>query len=184
MSPSTPLYADYLARCATPSDIHEHLPALYQLATRSETIVEFGVRSGNSTIALLAGLEPMLGGRMYSYDLNPPAFPTPAPEAATWFFTQADTATLPGIPDCDLLFIDTLHTCDQVRAELQYADRVRRWIAFHDTQLFGTRDESPGTGPGIMHAIFEFLADHPEWQVQSHTPANNGLLVLARAAAS
>lgn len=34
----------YRRLCRQPSDINEHLPALYDLAKQSRTVVEFGVR--------------------------------------------------------------------------------------------------------------------------------------------
>lgn len=175
---SSPAYADYIARSMQTTDINEHLPALYALAFKCNTIVEFGTRSGHSTAALLAGLDNTVGTALHSYDIAPQQFTPAALDLVTWHFTQADTSDLYAIPECDLLFIDTLHTCDQVRAELRCARYVRRWIAFHDTVLFGWRDEHPGHGPGIMQAILEFLAEHPQWRVLSHNPANNGLLVL------
>ena len=51
---------------STPSDINEHCDKLRELASQSETVIEFGMRHGVSTVALLAG-QPK---RMISYDLN------------------------------------------------------------------------------------------------------------------
>ncbi len=63
-----------------------------------------------------------------------------------------------------------------------HAHRVRRYLAFHDTVLFGWREESTNGGPGIMQAILEFMAtaEGQKWHVYSHAPNNNGLLVLKR----
>jgi hypothetical protein len=177
----------YDERAATPSDISEHMPLLRRIASQSLTVAEFGVRSGNSTVALLCGLSDawkasQLCRRLYSYDRNPAGLSVPDSDRYKWEFAQADTGNLEAIPPVDLLFIDTLHTAKQVRAELVHAGSVRRWIAFHDTVLFGSRDEEPGTGPGICHAIFEWLATREGWSwgVDSHMPNNNGLLLLRR----
>lgn len=171
----------YQERCAGQGgamhhDIIEHLPTLRMLADRCESIVEFGTRTGNSTVAFLASS----ASEVFSYDLNPPQFEVPPDVAPKWRFYQADTSQLPDIQSCDMLFIDTLHNYEQVKAELRHANyRVRRYLAFHDTMLFGMRDEQ-GNGPGIMSAVVEFLADNRSWHVYRHYQNNNGLTVLWR----
>ncbi len=46
------------------------------------------------------------------------------------------------IDETDLLFIDTWHCYDQLFAELtKHAPKVKKYIAFHDTQTYGTRSE-------------------------------------------
>lgn len=82
----------------------------------------------------------------------------------------------------EMLFIDTLHDCAQVRSELRHAHNVSRYLVFHDTVLFGWREESTNGLPGIMQAILEFLSTQEgrKWRVESHDVRNNGLLVLRR----
>jgi cephalosporin hydroxylase len=169
-------------RAATPSDINEHMELLSVWACCCDHVTEFGVRSGNSTVAFLAGLANTGSKKLVSYDQNAPSFAPPPTPGVEWEFHQADTANLPDIEPTDLLFIDTLHTAEQVRAELRHAHRVRRLLMFHDTVLFGSRDESPGTGPGINHAIFRFLSTNEgqKWSVAFHAPNSNGLLALVR----
>jgi hypothetical protein len=118
--------------------------------------------------------------QLLSYDLNPPQCgPLPVPERwLKWHFTQADTGKLPDIAPTDLLFIDTLHTAAQVEAELRHAHRVRRYLVFHDTVLFGEHGECGQ--PGIMPAIEAFRIAHPEWREFCHMRNCNGLLVLER----
>lgn len=80
----------------------------------------------------------------------------------------------------DLLFIDTLHTYHQLQAELaRHGGSVNKFIAFHDTQTFGTVDETQN-GPGLVPAMLEWLAANPAWRVVYHTYINNGLTVLGR----
>jgi hypothetical protein len=167
-------------RSAAPSDIQSHLPALRALAARCSHVTEFGVRKGNSTIAFLAGLADRGGGVLLSYDIAAARFEPPElPPGVEWKFTRADTSQLREIDTTDLLFIDTLHTADQVRAELRHAPRVLDRIVLHDTVLFAGQGERDSLG--IAPAIFEFLAAHPsEWCVESHSSNSCGLLVLAR----
>ena len=174
------LKTDYEERCARQSDINQQMPKLYELAQQCDVVCEFGVRTGNSTAALLYGLQP--GGTLHSFDINPTHFTPPLPsEGVTWHFHQCDTSAIDEIPWCNMLFIDTLHTSWQVERELKHAGKVKKWIAFHDTMLFGDKGESPGGGHGITHAIYSFLIENDEnWRIVYHNPENCGLLVLER----
>lgn len=156
-------------------DIIEHLALLHYLAGFCPRVTEFGTRTGNSTIAFLAA-----GSRVTSYDIAPPQFVLEVPEAvARWRFHLADTATLGEIASTDLLFVDTLHTYAQVKAELKHAAQVSRFLVFHDTVLNGFDGENGE--PGIVAAINEFMAANPGvWSVLCHMQNCNGLLVLER----
>ncbi|MCA9058461.1 MAG: class I SAM-dependent methyltransferase, partial [Planctomycetaceae bacterium] len=162
---------------STPSDINEHCGTLRQLTSESDVVVEFGMRHGVSTVALLAG-QPK---RLISYDLNqdPIAEVLKQRQGDTEFsFVQGDSLSVT-IEPCDLLFIDTRHTADQLTQELQrHAAKVRRRIVLHDTQIFGERGEDGG--PGLLPALRRFLKERPEWSVVSHTQANHGLTVISR----
>lgn len=162
-------------------DIHEHLPTLSSLAMLCTTVVEFGVRTGNSTIAFMHGMERGLGGTIFSFDLDSPEFEPPPLEKTRWAFAKANTAELADIPACDLLFIDTLHTRTQVEAELRHADRAKKYIVFHDTVTWGEKGERDQ--PGISLAIYDFLLANPQWRVLAHMRNCNGLLVLGHTAA-
>lgn len=179
------LDADFRARCAAQAgrhyDMAEHLPVLSRYASACRDVVEFGVRTGNSTCALLHGLEQAADpARLFSFDLEPAEYAPPPLENTSWKFAQADTADLATIPECDLLLVDSLHTAAQVAAELRHAGRVRSWIFLHDTITWGSVGEKKE--PGITDAIYQFLANEKgEWRVQAHWPQCHGLLCLARA---
>ena len=159
-------------RVARHSDISEHLGMLRALACSCSHITEFGVRSGNSTVAFLAGLP--LGCRLVSYDCQPPPFTA----TSAWTFHRARTDELADIEETDLLFFDTLHTYAQLRAELRHGNRADKWLVFHDTVTFGTVGEDGGRG--LMPAILEFTEDNPQWRQFAACRHNNGLLVLER----
>ena len=87
------------------------------------------------------------------------------------------------IPECDLLFIDSRHTADQLWQELTlHCDEVRRWIGLHDTETFGATGEDGG--PGLLAALERFLRRHPEWAPVFHSTRNHGFTVLGRNRAS
>jgi predicted O-methyltransferase YrrM len=128
----------YRERLTTPSDIVEHLEYLYNTVVDSDAqvVVELGVRTGNSTAALLAAVEST-GGHLYSVDVTIPEWP---PE-----FYQSKHSTLIIGDDLDVadqtperidvLFIDTSHHYDQTLAELRLYGPRSTVILLHDTML-------------------------------------------------
>lgn len=182
--------AEFIRASSTPSDIQGHVALLADLAEQSPRgVVELGVRTGVSTRALIAGLARHAGDPkppLWSYDLRP-APPTLAEiaraAAVPWAFRQLDTRQTPPCPDCDLLFIDTLHTAEQLSAELElHAPQAHRWIALHDTITFGERGERPNTA-GLRASLERFLATHAEWVVAESFVHSHGLTVLQRSPA-
>lgn len=171
----------YQTAASTPSDIWEHVPTLMRLARQCDHVTELGTRTGVSTTALLYGAPEMV----VAYDLfrHPQigVLEAAAREAGADFtFIQADDRAVE-IEETDLLFIDTLHTHEQLTAELRlHGHRARRFVALHDTVTFGHRDET-GEGPGLWPVIEDyFLGQHKRWKLLDHWTNNNGLTVFMR----
>jgi hypothetical protein len=171
---------------ATPSDIVEHLELLARLSSLSDHVTEFGVRTGNSTIALLFGRPPVV----VSYDVLPcprtQEITEAAAEAGINFSFRQESSLLADIDPTDFLLIDTLHTFGQLTTELRrHAGKVRRYIAFHDTTTFGDRNEQPTPmesrgREGLWPAISMFLRDNRLWDLKFYATNNNGLTVINR----
>lgn len=179
----------------TPSDINEHIPAIIEYGSRCEHITEMGVRWVVSTWAWLA-CGPK---KLISYDLYNPnhrgADITPVEETAKAYgldfeFREQDVLKIE-IDETDLLFIDTWHAYDQLKEELKlHADKVRKFICFHDTTSYGTNDEPLGhenswgkktSGRGIWAAIEEFLVEKKdEWVLEKRFTNNNGFTIIKR----
>lgn len=168
----------FQALCGAGLDISEHLGLLHGLTTDPDvkTILEIGFRDGVSATALaLAGkplvcmdIEPCLVGRNKLLAI-----------AGNFGFVQGNSLTAPAAP-CDLLHIDSLHTHDQLIAELRrYAPNCSKWIALHDTETFGNHGKD-GSTPGLSAAIDMFLKESPEWRIHLHLRNNNGLSLLKR----
>lgn len=186
----SPIEQLYRAACATPSDIHEHLPLLRELASECQHITEFGLRWGTgSTIAFLAA-QP---ATFVSWDLNPMAVVSQQvldlirSRGRTRFEPRCgDTLKISPIEPTDLLFIDTLHTGYQLWEELKrHVDPrrspmpVRKYLVFHDTETFRYVGEN-GQAPGLVDAIREFQLHYafPHWALLHDRKNNNGLAVL------
>jgi hypothetical protein len=150
------------------------------LASQCAVVVDLGHRSNVSTTAMLAG-QPE---RLLSYDSAPdPIWPELEKRKGKTVctFAAADVLAV-DLPECDLLFEDSKHTAEHVYSLLtRHAVKVRRYLVFHDTQIFGERGEDGG--PGILPALRRFMQENPQWSVVYHSPANNGLTVLSRSPA-
>lgn len=164
--------------CEAPSDINEHCPTLYLLAAQCDHVTEMGSRTGVSTRALLRA-QPK---KLVCYDLRRhPEFDNLFRLAGRTEFRFHEASTLDAaIEATDLLFIDTYHVYEQLREELElHGDRVRRFIAMHDTTTFGERGECEGSR-GLWLAVQDYLAAHPEWRLVARYHHNHGLTILER----
>jgi hypothetical protein len=161
------------------SDISAHLPFL-EFISRSgqcKVVTEFGTRDCYSTVAFLSGCKNVV----HSYDI----MVTPSIEElqaivdkpCDWtFHHQSSIAPETKIDPTDLLFIDSLHTYEQVTKELvRHGHYVNKYILFHDTVSF----------PEINKAIDEFIdyasVQYYDWWHKAYeVKFNHGLLLLEK----
>lgn len=193
----------YLTAAATPSDINEHLPVLFDYTKRCSSVVECGVRDIVSSWAFAYGLmgvpdnqytlvDPYRGGEMDS-------FLTTCRDAGVnaEFVNQSDLEC--PLVKADLLFIDTWHVYGQLKRELnRWNASIAKYIILHDTTVDGEKGETIRVGwnatlqsarsgipvseinKGLWPAVTEFLTDHPEWTLERRLTNNNGLTILSR----
>jgi hypothetical protein len=161
-----------------PNDIYEHMPTLSALA-KNKRVVEFGVRNGYSTFALLYG-QPI---SLDSYDLNPCSrledlYKVASNYATLFSFNIGDSRKVI-ISETDILFIDTLHTEKQLLQELElHSPKVKEKIIMHDTVTYGEFGEDGLLG--LNFAIRTFLQNNIDWIVETIYLNNNGLTILKR----
>ena len=99
------------------------------------------------------------------------------------------------IDKTDMLFIDTLHTYNQLSKELRkHEGSVNKWIILHDTITFGQVDEGfyqngeisdeisnqVVSKRGLYTALIDFLEENKNWKIKEHFTNNNGLTVIER----
>lgn len=180
----------YNEKCQKPNDINEHLPILKKYSEQSCVVIEMGVRSIVSTWAFLYG-KPK---KMISIDIvEPKKYINHDPSGCDinlveqlakendveFNFILGNTLEIE-IPECDLLFIDTLHDYTQLKKELElHAKKVKKYIIFHDTETFKNNGETKGE-KGIWFAIEEFLSNNKEWNIAEHFSNNNGLTIIKK----
>jgi hypothetical protein len=162
------------------SDINENVHVLYNLAKECETVVEMGVRTGVSTRAFLN-----TNVKLISFDivLNPKVqelFNVAKKHGKDVQYIKEDVLSIE-INEVDLLFIDTLHTYEQLKSELKlHGNKAKKYLAFHDTYTFGLVGEDGRDRKGLLTAVLEFMSDNPHWKIRTHKTNNNGMTVLER----
>lgn len=176
--------SQYETAAKTVSDINQHLPTLFELAKGKKHVVEFGVRSGETTKTFLAaGVQ-----QLTSYDVIAGSAPgVVSLDGQKWvknFGPEVGDSLKASFDQCDGLMIDSKHTADHVFAELtMHFAKVAAdgWIALHDTQSpWGRQDDDGGKGGGVVTGIERFIAAHPEWHIAAEYKNNHGLMVLRR----
>jgi hypothetical protein len=185
----------YEQHCSVQSDINEHLPTLLRYAQECKHITEMGVRWVSSTWPLLLS-NP---NKMISYDIvrntNIDEVIRLANEnQINYQFIESDVLEIE-IEQTELLFIDTLHTYNQLTKELYlHSDNCSKYIILHDTTHFGYIDEViyehassevkniESNKQGLWNAVSDFLQTEKgkNWEMYERYSNNNGLTILKR----
>lgn len=185
----------YKIHCLNQSDINEHLPTLLKYGKECDHITEFGIRWVSSTWPLLLS-NPK---KLISIDIvkhpNVDEVISLAKEYnIDYCFIESDVLNIE-IENTDLLFIDTLHTYNQLITELKlHSNKVSKYIILHDTVTFGYVDEyiynnssesvknQIITKTGLKNAINDFLNSEigKNWVIFDEYPNNNGLLIMKK----
>ena len=182
---NTELEAQYYLHGTHKWSTSQLFPLLRKYANRCERITELGVAYIISTFALLAA-KPR---KLTSYDLQlhdaikmEVTSKLAKTQGIDFNFIKADDLKTE-LEETDLLFVDTLHTYQQLSQELKlHANKVRKYIAFHDTDIFGKLDEEPTPleKRGLLLAINEFLEANPQWKKVEQVHYSYGLFVIER----
>ena len=153
------------------SDINEHFPLMLKYGRQSDHITEMGVRDVVSTWGWLASRPKTLICYDYRKSNNiDDVYDTAAHLGIDFAFHEADTREIQ-IEDTDLLFIDTEHNYDQIKAELElHGNKARKFIVFHDT----------GWAHEMNRAIKEFMEANPHWVDEEEVTNNNGFKIIKR----
>ena len=179
----------------TPSDINEHLPILRYYADECKHITELGVRWAVSTYAFLI-TKPE---KLISYDIKKDNAIDEAIKLAkeyniNFVFKESDVLNIE-IEETDILFIDTLHTYNQLTQELNlHSGKSKKYIILHDTTSYGYIDEhiyehsskllaeKIDVKQGIKNALNDFLVNDKgkKWIIHREYTNNNGLTILKR----
>jgi hypothetical protein len=185
----------YEKHCKTPSDINEHLPTLLKYAKDCNHITEMGVRWVSSTWPfLLAKPKKMISYDILKHPQINQVLEITKEYGIDYGFFEEDVLKLE-IEETELLFIDTLHTYNQLLCELDlHSEKCTKYIILHDTTFFGDVDEviyehasseiktKSKTKQGLWNAVVDFLETKKGkmWEIGERFTNNNGLTILKR----
>jgi len=191
--------------CNQYSDINEHLPTLYKYATKSESIIELGVRGCVSSWAFLYGLlnnnkstKTLLLNDLNPCDINELLNKSKDLNVNVSYELKNDL-DLEVKENVDLVFIDTWHIYGQLKRELAKFSKVtNKYILMHDTTVdkvhgetirndWDAKQQSLDSGIpeeeilcGLQKAIDEFLLENKDWVLREEYTNNHGLTVLEK----
>ena len=191
--------------CNNVSDIYEHLPTLYNYATKCESIIELGVRKCVSTWSLIYGLlnnnsdkKSILVNDILECDINELLDAT-KDLSVDVRYQWINDLELNIDNNVDLTFIDTWHIYGQLKRELtKFSAITNKYIIMHDTTVdaiegetlrFNLDAEKQSIESGIpvdeikcglWRAIEEFLENNQNWKLVERYHNNNGLTILER----
>lgn len=165
----------------TKRDCIDHLPTIKKMAAECETVVGL-VKRREWDAAVLAGAPTVY----HSYNTEPDplhdrlaAIAVELDGQPAYTVEHVDSLQVAPVP-CDMLVIDTVHTAERLRAELdRWAGSVSRWIVLRGTKAFGEHAEG-SKQPGLLVAAREFMQRNPHWKRVAQEDAQYGLTVLSR----
>lgn len=157
-------------------DMEPHVHHLRHHAAMADTIVEFGVRGGVSTWAMLDAMPP--DGRLIGVDIDPDApIPPQVKNDPRFTFVVGDSTKVKLPKRADLVVIDSSHEFTQTVLELVRAASLEPdEILLHD-YLYAQ-------APQVRWAVDGFVADPytpdhtPPYRLASVYPSKWGLAVL------
>lgn len=184
----------------TYSDIYEHVPVHKRLAEECDSVVELGASSMISTWGFLMGLKPR--GKYVGVNNSIPSEETyntakrlAEEKCISFNFITRDELKIKSeeIGECDMLFIDSIHTYCHVTYELEtFGHLAKKYITGHDTSYpwdindenDNDRSEYPSwydrSKRGVLTAFQDFLTRHPEWSLKERKTNNHGFIILER----
>ena len=180
------------------SDINEFFPTIVKYTRECNSVLELGVRWVTGTWAFLYGLREEnkdyhLPKNYVGIDIDPietwdntalDLLEKGAKQRNINFqFIQSDDllpSLVNSLPNFDLTFIDTAHSYEQVKNELNvYHHKTNKYIMLHDTISFRYGGWE-GDTRGIWPAVTEFVYSHPKWEIWETNPNWPGITVLKR----
>jgi hypothetical protein len=154
-------------------DMAPHIDMLTEYASEAHTIVEFGVRGGVSTWAMLKGLPE--DGVIYAVDNDPDVLEMTPPwvlEDPRLKLVIGDDLKVDLPKEADLVLIDSGHEYEQTMAELARVKKLHPLtILLHDYLYAET--------PGVRQAVDTF-ASLGDWRIVTVHPSQWGIAELER----
>jgi hypothetical protein len=163
--------------------IAHYMPILYEYAQKCNSVIEIGVNQVCSTWAFLHAA-PVDGVTSIDIDLQRSAYMKRHDMESNiwlqWAYELAEKETVKfeaiesdslkiKLPEHDLLFIDSLHTYEQLSQELTlHGNKTQKYLILHDTLIY----------PELNQAIQEFMDVNKQFEVHEIYKSIPGLTIL------
>ena len=190
------IFSNFLSKTLTgTSDSDQHLTTLFgiTLQLKAKNILELGVRWGDTTEPMLAGVA-LNQGHITCVDINPTEWMCPDNLKKNYTFIQSDAIKfleqeIEKGSYYDLVYVDDWHTGPHVKKELELIDKItdnKSIILLHDLMGCNTQpeyfypiNETQGEWAygGPYAAIKDLDLNKWEWAT---IPVNNGLTILRK----
>jgi len=157
---NTKWYTDILREYANKEDV--------------QTVAEFGVFQGISTAAFLSSeIDSLTSMDITLHRIHIPMFHN-VKGNINLNITEGDSFKS-SISNIDLLFLDTVHTYNHVKRELQtHAGNVNKYILIHDTNY-------PKTEPKkVRHAIEDIISENKHWTIDLDYTDYTGIIAIKK----
>lgn len=156
-----------------PRDLNQHFEMLASLADLCPRIVDVSRRRESSLLFALQNPDELT---TYSFEEKP----WPIHEQNKEYkIVYSPKYSHPSIPECDLLFFKCPHQYNTIFEDLrQWAPKIKRFFAIHDTESNGELWVAGDNRPGTLTGLEDFLNENPNWFVYSHSKRQWGLTVL------
>ena len=175
-------------------DSDKHLMALFgiTLGANAKTIIELGVRNGDTTLPLTLAAS-YTNGFVYSVDINETTYKLPSYLNKNQKFYKSDAIEFlknwDTLNSIDVVYIDDWHSYEHVKSELEILDKIvspSTIILLHDL-MYGntcpcyhadlTMKDGQWANGGPYRAVAEL---NPQFWEFSTLPYNNGLTILRK----
>jgi predicted O-methyltransferase YrrM len=177
---------NHILNCKDMVDTRDHLLFMSGYATYSKNVLEIGTDVGNTTSALLAGVEKS-GGHLWSVDINPDCKVVYEGHPQWTFINRASDPDILtkifGTPEhnmgkyFDLIYIDGDHSYQGVKRDLETAFALVKpsgYILMHDVLA----NTPPEDFPGVRRAFDEIVVDGTKVIRKYIRPNSYGLGVI------
>jgi hypothetical protein len=203
------IFNKYKSLCEIKSDINEHLPTIFNYASKCVSVLETGANCYGSSWAFLSGLlhndenskeKRLFLNDIYQRDIKELLLYSNQLDLKVeckWInnleleFENNDTF--------DIIFIDTWHVYAQLKRELNKFSKIsNKYIMLHHTEVdaiygetirvgWNALEQSKQSGfsvdeinCGLNKAVYEFLYSNKNWRMLEHYTNNNGLTILEK----
>lgn len=157
-----------------------YLTELMSLAESCDTITEIGMFQGHSISAFLRTQPKKVTG--YEIDMGyirRDVFQRLCPKGTELEFIRANSLAIPAVEECDLLFIDSVHTYEHVKQELDiHGNSAQKYIVVHDTNY---PPDHKNPKKKVRDAVNEFVdLNSNVWYHFKELTDMSGMMILSR----